>query len=160
MEQDIYRKKYLKLIRFCGEEFYPIKSAKWHFSESEDEGASKLWLDIQADYGQQLSEDTQTLNGQPHWELTIPLNNSSKVDNLNGRLKTEIKDGYDEEIGDYVTNFYYCEHEKTENNQIEIIERIENRLLIRLTGEVTDINFCDGSKPKNKIFVETWFEED
>ena len=144
----------------CGEEFYPIESAKWHFSESEDEGASKLWLDIQADYGQQLSEDTKTLNGQPHWELTIPLNNSLKVGNLNGGLKTEIKDGYNEEIGDYATNFYYCEHEKTDNNQIEIIERIENRLLIRLTGEVTDINFCDGSKPKNKIFVETWFEED
>jgi hypothetical protein len=35
-----------------------------------------------------------------------------------------------------------------------------NRLLFRLTGEVEDVNYYDGSKPKNKIFVQTWFEKD
>ncbi|MBE7649170.1 hypothetical protein G1K66_12590 [Tenacibaculum finnmarkense] len=147
----------LRLIRFCGEELYPIESATWHFHKSEEDNINELWLEIKADYGQQLSEDTKYLEKQPHWELTIKIENLKLTDFVSG-FKTEIESGFDEESEDYLTNFYYCEHEPSDNNSIEIVERNENQILFRIEGEITDVNYYDGSKPNNKIIVETWFE--
>ena len=158
MEQSFTKTEYLKLTRFCGEELYPIKTADWYFYKNEDTNANELWLEISTNEGHQLSEDTQYLNGRPHWELTFQLDDLN-INDLTSGLKLEIIESYNETLEDNVTNFYYCEHEATDNNHFEIIDKKDNRLLIRLTGEVTDINYYDGSKPKNKIFVETWFEK-
>src|SRR5262249_21361250 len=68
--------------------------------------------------------------------------------------------GYDKSCGGHVTNFYYCEHEGTENNLIQILKSDGDRLLLRLTGETIDVNFYDGSKPPTKLRVETWFVHD
>lgn len=59
-----------------------------------------------------------------------------------------------------MTNFYYCEHENTESNMIEVLAADEERLLLRLTGETIDVNFYDGSKLRTKLSVETWFLRD
>jgi hypothetical protein len=126
MGKELDEKPYLKLTRFCGEELYPIETATWFYSKNEDDNINELCLDIRTDYGHQLSEDTKTLGGQPHWELTIRLQNL-KVSDLNVGFKTEISNGYDEDIEDHLTNFYYCEHEQTDNNSIEIVEKQGNR---------------------------------
>ena len=105
-----------------------------------------------------MSDDTKSLNGQPHWELTV---RAEKLDlaALKSGFKAEIPIGYDEESGENLTNFYYCEHDPSDNNQLEILEKQGNRILFRISGEVGDVNYYDGSKPVNKILVEAWFEE-
>lgn len=148
---------YLRLIRFCGEELYPIESATWQYQEGDEDG-NELWLEINAGPGTQLSDDTKSLNGQPHWELTV---RAEKLDlaALKSGFKAEILFGYDEKRGESLTNFYYCEHDPSDNNQLEILEKKGNRILFRISGEVEDVNYYDGSKPMNKILVEAWFEE-
>jgi hypothetical protein len=148
------KKSFMKLSRFCGEELYPIVEAKWYIHKDED--GNELWLEIYADYGTVLSEDTESLSAEPHWELTYCAENLSEKD-LTAGFKIEIPDG-DEDVTNNVSNFYYCEYEPTRNNTIEILDVNENKLLLRITGEVTDINYYDGSKPDNKITVETWFD--
>ena len=153
------QKTNLKLTRFCGEELYPIETATWHFHKNEDDEINELWLEIETDFGIQLSDDTKELGGTPHWELTLRIKNLTLSD-LTVGFKADIKDGYSDELDDTVTNFYYCEHEQSDNNEIEILDKKGNKILFRITGEVTDVNYYDGSKPKNKIYVETWFDED
>jgi hypothetical protein len=82
------------------------------------------------------------------------------LDNSDLRIgfKAEIPNGYDKEIDDTITNFYYCEHQQTDNNLIEILKTDGEKLYVRITGETMDVNYYDGSKPNNKIIVETWFE--
>ncbi len=147
----------LKLTRFCGEELYPINKATWKLFKDEEENMHELWLEIEADYGIILSEDTKSLNAEPSWELTYRRENLVAND-LTVGFRAEIPNGYDDNIDDTVTNFYYCEHEPSDNNVIEILATEGNRLLIRVVGEITDVNYYDGSKPKNKIFVKTWFD--
>ena len=145
----------LKLLRFCGEELYPITKATWQLYKDD---VNELWLEIYAGPGITLSEDTKSLSGQPSWELTYKADNLD-VSSLKAGFRAEIPSGYDESIEDYITNFYYCEHEPTNNNIIEIIAVEGDRLLIRLTGETLDVNYYDGSKPATKLFLETWFEK-
>jgi len=118
---------------------------------------NELWLEIEADCGIILSEDTKSLGAEPSWELTYRHENLAINDLIMG-FRAEIPNGYDDEIDDSVTNFYYCEHEPSDSNVIEILVTEGNRLLIRVIGEITDVNYYDGSKPKNKVFVETWFD--
>jgi hypothetical protein len=145
----------LKLIRFCGEEYYPIVKAVWFIVEGEE--FDKLCFEIDAARGVVLSDDTKELKAKPNWELTYISKTLNKNDLKNG-FKAEIPDSYDENIDDFVTNFYYCEHQETDNNLIEILKTNGEKIYARITGETTDVNYYDGSKPKNKIIVETWFE--
>jgi hypothetical protein len=147
----------LKLIRFCGEELYPINKATWHIYKNEEDNINELWLDIEAGIGIVLHEDTEYAKAKPHWELTYKAKNLDE-NNLQVGFKAEIPNGYDDEEDDTVTNFYYYEHEPTDNNTIEILAVENNRLLIRVIGETMDVNYYDGSKPLNKLSVETWFE--
>jgi hypothetical protein len=119
---------------------------------------NELWLEIDTDFGIVLHEDTESLDAKPHWELTFRAENLN-VNDLTANFRAEIPEGYDEDLGESLTNFYYCEHEPSDNNIIEVLATEESRLLIRVTGEITDVNYYDGSKPKNKIFVEAWFDK-
>ena len=152
--KEIEDKPSLKLTRFCGEEIFPIVEAVWYINEEENE-LNSLWLEIHAGIGT-TCEDTNDEEVEPVWQLTYNAENLNEKD-LQAGYKIEIPDG-DEDVSDNVTNFYYFEHEPTHNNTIEILGRKDKKLLIRIVGEVTDVNYYDGSKPDNKISVETWFE--
>jgi hypothetical protein len=145
----------LKLVRFCGEEYFPISKATWFVNKGNE--FDELWLEIETLAGTVLSEDTKKLNARPNWQLTYITKRMDNSDLIIG-FKAEIPNGYDEEIDDTITNFYYCEHQQTDNNLIEILKKDGERLYIRITGETMDVNYYDGSKPNNKIIVETWFE--
>lgn len=158
MTTENQEKPCLKLTRFCGDEFYPINKATWHLYKDEEDNINELWLEIYADSGIVLHEDTEYLGAKPHWELTYRAENLN-INDLTTGFKVEVPYGYDEELNDSLTNFYYCEHEPSDNNIIEILATEESRLLIRVTAEITDVNYYDGSKPRNKIFVEAWFDK-
>ena len=146
----------LKLSRFCGEELHPVINTTWSLYYDEDLDMNNLCIHLQADEGTILNEDTKYLNATPNWELNYLAPNLNK-DDLKVGFNVEIPEGYNEDHGGWITNFYYCEHEGTDNNTIEILESDGDKLLIRLTGETIDVNFYDGSKPTTKLFVETWF---
>ncbi len=155
-KEKIDERNNLKLTRFCGEELYPIKTATWHFYENKDEKTNEIWLKIETDLGIQLSDDTKELAATPDWELTIRAKNLS-LNDLKIGLRAAIKQGYDDDLEESLTNFYYCEHEQTDNNKIEILDKKGTKILFKIIGEVPDINYYDGSKPKNTIYVEAWF---
>lgn len=56
----------LRLLRFCGEEIYPVKVATWYLSEDKESYMNELWLEIKADYGTLLHEDTAYLKSNLH----------------------------------------------------------------------------------------------
>lgn len=148
----------LKLTRFCGEEYYPVKEAVWRYFEGdkEEDEPDQLCLDISMEAGENLSEDTAGLNASPSWEVNY--SGSFDKNDIRQGFKAHFLDSLDEAYEEELTNFYYCEHEPSWNNTIEVLDKDENgRLRIRLTGEITDVNYYDGSKPSNKIYLETWF---
>jgi hypothetical protein len=71
-----------------------------------------------------------------------------------------VPNGYDEAQGGYVTNFYYCSHEPTDDNLVEIVEVDGSTLLVRLRGQTIDVNFYDGSKPPTRLSVEVYLQHD
>ena len=72
----------------------------------------------------------------------------------------EIPSGYDDDHQECITNFYYCEHEASEENRIQILSVSEHSVRARITGTTIDINFYDGSKPATQLEVETAFTRD
>jgi len=59
-----------------------------------------------------------------------------------------------------VTNFYYCSHEQTDDNVVEVLAVEGSRVLARLTGQTIDVNYYDGSKPPTLLSVQAWFAHD
>jgi len=149
----------LFLDRFCGREEYPVEAAMWSLyrDEFDYEEVSNLCLRVRAGAGTILHEDTQTLNGRPHWEVNLVQTRLEREALVDGAV-FEVPEGYDESLDGHLTNFYYCEHEGSERNRIEVLAADGDRLRIRLTGETVDVNFGDGSKPPTRLSVECWFE--
>ncbi|MFQ6973493.1 MAG: hypothetical protein ACLRTG_20155, partial [Enterocloster aldenensis] len=56
-------------------------------------------------------------------------------------------------------NLYYMEHQPTIDNKMEVVEAEGERLKIRLTGITEDVNYYDGSKPKNTMELVAWFDK-
>lgn len=149
----------LRLDRFCGREIYPITRAIWNLYPDDELGMMNLCLSIEAGHGTSLHEDTEALNAQPTWEVNV-VEKDLAVASLISGASLAVPLGYDEDRGGHVTNFYYCEHEGSDENTIKILAVDGDRLLIRLEGETMDVNYYDGSKPSAKLFIETWFVHD
>ena len=59
--------------------------------------------------------------------------------------------GYDEAQDENVTNLYYCEHDGTDDNVIDILEVGDGTVRARITGTAVDANYDDGSKPRMRV---------
>lgn len=148
--------KFLNLIRFCGVEKYPIECAEWYILEGDGtwDDPYTLCLEMEFGAGEELHEDTENLGAEPSWEISFPA------------LKLKQKDlqaGYTMEMAnedeDVEANFYYCEHQPTVENKVEVLEVKGNSLLLRVTAKTMDVNFYDGSKPMNELEVTAWFSK-
>ena len=149
----------LILDRFCGREKHPVAKATWNLYPNEKLGMMNLCLLVEAGRGTLLHDDTEALDAEPWWEVDV-LETHLSASSLVPGAKFSVPSGFDETRGGYITNFYYCEHESTDNNAVEILAVEDTRLLIRITGETIDVNFYDGSKSPTKLFIETWFNRD
>ena len=144
----------LTLKRFNGQEQFSISDATiLHY---EDDGNFVLSFEIETN-GKAIKTlpDTKVLNAQPNAEFKVRVKDFS-WDCLVGTSFT-IPKGYDDETGDYLTLFYYCEHEETDDNLIEIIERGDEKFHVIITATCVDVNYYDGSKPRTKIEIDAWF---
>ena len=140
--------------RFNGVEKYEIKSATWNIYRDEDK--INMCLLVESDQAISQAEDTESIFQMLHWELNL-VEKKLDEEQLQTGFKAKIPEAYDESRNGWITNFYFCEHEGSENNTIHIIETDKDKLLIRITGEITDVNYYDGSKDNSLLLVETWF---
>lgn len=149
----------LRLIRFNGEEQYPIIRATWSIYYDDELKKNDLCILAEAGEGIVLNEDTKGSNVSPCWKLNYIADGFDK-DSLKPGFSVTIPEGYVEAKSGYITSFYYYEDQETNNNTIEIIAVENDRLKLRVTGEGVDINDYDNSKPPCKIIIETWFQYD
>jgi hypothetical protein len=56
-----------------------------------------------------------------------------------------------------VTNLYYCEHDGTDDNVIEILELGDGTVRARITGTAVDAGYSNGSKPRVRVEVVATF---
>ena len=135
----------LKLKRFCGEETYPLKEAKWYMIDRD------LWIDMEFAEGHDLHEDTEYLAQEPVWELRF----DAADDNIlqKGCILTNEND--EEEDG----NFYYCEHIPTFHNVLEVLDRKEDEILFKINAVCCDVNYYDGSKGNDELELTAWIRK-
>lgn len=147
----------LLLKRFNGDELYPINRAEWNVYRDQEYNIWNLWIRVDAGYAITQQEDTVTLNAQPNWEINWDCR-SEVCPDLTAGFRIEIPKGY---VGmtdiARLTCFYYCSHEDTDENTVEVVAVSGNKILLRLCGSTIDVNFYDDSKPRTKIVVEAWF---
>lgn len=146
----------MTLHRFNGEEVFAVDSATIEHYKDED-GLYAVTLRAEA-CGPPLRSlpDTESLHAEPFAEVTLHLPKPPAAALMPGRMFSLPK-GYDERTREYHTNFYYCEHEPMDDNEVVILKRDGLKIRARLTGTTMDVNFYDGSKPATKVAVEADF---
>jgi hypothetical protein len=149
----------LVLERFCGRETYPVATGTWSIFHDDAIEMPTLCIRIRAGAGIELQEDTRKLNAEPSWEINV-VSAQMSDSTLKSGARFSVPKGYDEELGGFVTNFYYWAHEATEQNVIEILARKGETLHVRLSGQTVDVNYHDGSKPPTRISLEMELEHD
>ena len=146
----------MTLQRFNGEEVYAVESATIEHSKDED-GLYAVTFRAEAGGAPvRTLADAESLRAEPFAEVTLHLPKPPALVLTLGRTFS-LPEGWDESTGEFHTNFYYCEHEPMDNNEVVILERDGLRVRARLTGTTTDVNFYDGSKPDTKVVVEANF---
>ena len=144
----------LTLHRFNGDEIFHVSDATLSYFVADTHVVLQFEVNTENEPVQTLP-DTEELNGWPNgtWQLTVP---SFDPDDLVGKTFS-IPLGYDEEGEEYLTNFYYVEHETIDNNEIAVTGRDKDKLQVTVTGTVLDVNYYDGSKPTTKVIVQASF---
>jgi len=147
----------LYVTRFNGTEEYEISKSTWNIYE--DDG--KINLCIYLDSKKAIKQNEDLVDGFQglNWELNLVKKILKDKELIKG-FKAKIPEGYDEKCDGWITNFYYFEHDGSDKNTIEIVQRKGEKLLIKLTGEIVDVNFYDDSKPKSKLTALAWFSKD
>ena len=135
----------LTLKRFCGDELYPLTSSKWFIIDN------TLWINLTFSQGMQLHEDTEYLAEEPTWELSFEIDDETilKKGSVLENANESDEDAY----------LYYCEHNPTYKNRLEILDSIDGKLLVRISAECCDINYYDGSKGNDILEFTAWIEK-
>lgn len=147
----------LIMDRFCGREIYPVQHAEWHFYDRHDDMPRTFHLRVEAGFGTTLHEDTTSLQRAPFWTVGV-IDPQFTIASLVPGTCFDIPHGYDESRQNHQTNFFYVTHEVSDQNKIEILVVEGDRFLIRLQGQIADVNYGP-SQPPSRISVEAWFVE-
>lgn len=145
----------ITLQRFNGIETYPIVSAQMMLYETEK--GFCLNLEIESDEnGTKTTSDTAEYPAAPNAEVSI-YRKDFDLNNLVGQRYT-VDSAYDDDLDDWVSRFYYYEHEGIDDNVIQFLEHnADGRYRVRWTGKTMDPNFYDGSKPQTILQIDAHF---
>lgn len=135
----------LKVMRFCGVELYPLSHAKWYVS------GNTMWINMSFSEGIDLHKDTEFLAQEPTWELSFKINSENEI--KSGVIFENANESDEDAV------FYYCEHTPTYKNRIEIVERQNDNIFVRISGECCDINYYDGSKGNDILEITAWINK-
>lgn len=127
----------LTLHRFNGDEIFNVSDAAIRYFVDENGVTVDFQVSTENEPVKTLP-DTEELDGHPTgaWQLLLP---TFDPDTLAGK-SFSIPQGYNQDE-EYVTNFYYIEHETIDENEIVFLEREGERYQVRITGNVTDVNY-------------------
>ena len=156
-EKDYPPEGQLLAKRFSGPEVFKITKAHWNLYT--DGERKNLTLLIECEEGIKLSKQIEYCSESCHWELNL-VEDEIEDANLREGFEASIPEGYDESRDGWITNFYFCEHDGTDQNRIRVEDRKEDRILVTITGQKTDLNYYDGSKPETKLYLKAWFTKD
>jgi hypothetical protein len=144
------------LVRFNGTESYAVKSAEYLAYRDEEYDVTRVVFLIRTGEPIATLEDTRDIGAQPNWELEwtgkVPVEEAVRPGSV-----LHVPSGYDEAQGENVTNFYYCEHDGTDDNVIEILEVGDGTVRTHIIGTAVDANYYDGSKPRMRLEVVATF---
>ena len=144
----------LSLDRFNGREQYAVSKAT--IEVYEENNGYRVDFDVETEETPlKTLPDTEELPARPEANFFVKMPSFS-WDTLVGS-RYEMPCGYDEETEEYLTHFYYCEHEETDDNVIQVMEADGGRYHVTITATCTDVNYYDGSKPRTKITIDAWF---
>lgn len=116
-----------------------------------------LNLEIQADeHGTKTTTDTAKYPAAPNVQVSIYGTHFDPLALVGQRFT--VDSAYDEDMDDWVSRFYYYEHQGIDNNVIEFLDRDDDgRYHVRWTGETIDPNYYDGSKPATIVEIDARF---
>jgi hypothetical protein len=146
----------MMLHRFNGEEIYEIEEATISSHKVSNGIVAVTFLAKAGKVPLKTLPDTISLRAQPFAEVILHMSPGQLAALGNGQ-KFLLPKGYDEETSEYLTNFYYCEHEPMDDNEVVILERSGAQVSAQVSGSVVDVNFYDGSKPRTKVVVNAMF---
>ncbi|MEN9361213.1 MAG: hypothetical protein RL095_2748 [Verrucomicrobiota bacterium] len=140
------------LDRYCGREIYPLEEATCNV-RFERNTEWPLRIEVKAGEATVQCEDTKTLFASPYWSIEMRARDLTDL-KMGTTLKLPVDSSRNPSV---IHNFYYCSHTEPEKTKVEVLEVERDRMRLRLTGRVTDVNYYDGSKPDTKLYVEAWF---
>lgn len=129
----------LIIRRFCGKEYYPLQNGTW----SIDNG--KFSVEMNFGPGTNLHEDTADLDEEPSWNLYFDI---TRITNESIESGLVLNGANEDE-----TYIYYGECTPTFKNYLEILEKTDDSILVKVTGECCDVNYYDGSKGNNTLEI-------
>jgi len=141
--------------RYRGLERYRIGQASWNLYRDAESGRSNLWLRVNSQEVIRQFPDSRYVRITPAWEVNL-IRDEVDLANLNAVLPA----GCDDKEGWVALFFGHGGGAESANNCIRVINRDGDHLRIRLSAETIDPIYYDGSKPKSKLLVETWFTLD
>jgi hypothetical protein len=146
----------MTLQRFNGAEIFSVGSASVAYLTDEED---RYVITFRADADEipiQTLPDTEVLHAHPFAEITLRLTKHPGAALLTGRSYF-LPRGYDDASGEYLTNFYYFEHEVMDDIEINVVKRHMDHAQLCITGTTTDVNYYDGSKPATRVLIDAEF---
>ena len=148
----------LTIKRFNGDEIWNLTEGSFSITESPEGPLLNFWVKSNGELLSEPLEDSHT-TGAPSIELQSPLNELKDKKSLVGLdVIFNLEDAPDDD--DLIfANFYYYSHETPLSNKVSIIEEKNNLYHIISISSTVDVNYYDGSKPQNEIFIDCWIEK-
>ncbi len=144
----------LELHRFNGIESHEIQTAEIKVSMVHADEEFML-LSISAPKPIKTLEDTAELGGQPEASISLFSKNGWNSDLVTG-TRFEVPVVHDVRRNRDLVEFSYVSFEDLFDNEIQILEREEERVRLSWKGATQDMCFYDGSKPDAIFKLECW----
>ena len=125
----------LRMFRGDAAQHYPIKRATWGIAEPAPYLIPVFCLDIEAEKQPSVFLEDDKWPHRPAWRLDVWTHKLSD-DMLLPGSQFLIPSFYDDFTGVVFTNFFYDEHEGTEDNVIKIIRREGDTLELVVEGHI------------------------
>ena len=144
-----------ELRRFNGVESYKVEMASCNSYQRE--GATEAVFVVTTSGCNASLLDTEGLRATPSIEIGFrtcePLSSI-----FNAGAKYSNLPEYDEDLEEWMTNLYYCEHQGIDNVTVEIESVDSGTVMATIEGTTTDVNYYDGSKPDTTVLVRAVFK--
>jgi hypothetical protein len=133
--EDVAQLGILRMFRADAAQHYPIKRATWGFSTDEKYRVPILSFAIEAEKQKSIFPEDGGWPHTPVWVIDIWMRGLN-AELLRDGCSFSIPHFYDDLTGVIYTNYYYDEHEGTEDNSIKIVGISNDILKLSIEGYI------------------------